>query len=61
MNEQPNLYREPQAEAAFRAWQQKHYACLMTNWTCSMEKTGGMSFDRFCLHRYTGRLTFNLR
>lgn len=46
------------AEAAFRHWQEKHSACLMTNWTVTNKE---MSYEDFCLKRYTGRLTFALR
>ena len=52
------IYSNEASEAAFRAWQNKHNVCLITNWTV---ENSPLSFDRFSLARYTGRLSFPLR
>jgi len=51
------IYSNEASETAFRAWQIKHNACLITNWTVANPP---LSFDRFSLARYTGRLNFDL-
>ena len=51
------IYSNEASEPAFRAWQIKHNACLITNWTVANPP---LSFDRFSLARYTGRLNFDL-
>lgn len=53
-----SIYSDNLSEQAFRTWQAKFNQCLITNWTVTDKE---MSFDKFCLARYTGRLNFKLR
>lgn len=54
------MFNSDAATNAFRHWQNKYRACLITNWVVS-DPNGRMSFDYFCRERYTGRLNFELR